>query len=233
MKTYWRARMRTFVTCNRTLLGVLIMWFMVAYLVFIVFLGIDPLRALGHTFYSLEAGDPFSNFYREWGPNIVLGVLIGIIFQNVFDKSFPERSCRLMAKEMKDHVVVIGCSHFGRRMVDYLKKTGKPFVLVEHDRNVVDDLLRAGLPIVIDDATQDDALDDASVATASLVIVTVDNLEAELIVTRKVRMRNKTAPLLVRCYRDEFVDILETLGATRILSSSKSLLDQVIAEQKL
>ncbi len=230
MKSYWRVRLRAFVACNRILLGVLVAWFVGAYLVFFVCHGFGPLKALGHTFYSHAANDPFSNFYREWGTNVVLGIAIAFIVQSVFDRSFPERSCRLMSKEMKGHVVIIGCSHFGRRVLAHLQEKGKPFALIERNRDVVDDLLRAGLSIVVDDATQDDALEDASIARAAMVIVAVDNLESELIITRKVRMKNKDAKLLVRCYRDEFVDILETLGATKVLSSSKSLLEQLVGE---
>jgi Trk K+ transport system NAD-binding subunit len=41
-------------------------------------------------------------------------------------------------------------------------------------------------------------------------------------VTKRARDRNKKTLIIVRCYLDEFTEILESLGANEVISSSKS-----------
>jgi Trk K+ transport system NAD-binding subunit len=48
-----------------------------------------------------------------------------------------------------------------------------------------------------------------------------------LLVTKRARERNKQARIIVRCYLDEFTEILEGLGATEIISSSKSAFREI------
>jgi Trk K+ transport system NAD-binding subunit len=43
-----------------------------------------------------------------------------------------------------------------------------------------------------------------------------------LLVTKRARDRNKRAVIIVRCFLDEFTEILESLGANEVISSSKS-----------
>jgi len=61
-------------------------------------------------------------------------------------------------------------------------------VLVDQDPAVVDDLLRIGEPVVVD---------------------------------------NAKAHIIVRRYVDDFAEILETLGANEVISSSKSAFDGI------
>jgi Trk K+ transport system NAD-binding subunit len=63
-------------------------------------------------------------------------------------------------------------------------------VLIESDSAVVDHLLRAGEPVVVDDARQESTLMDAGVERANLVVVTANNIETALLVTKRVRDRN-------------------------------------------
>ena len=128
----------------------------------------------------------------------------------------------MLAKEMKDHAIVVGYTHLGARIVDQFRKDGRSYVLIEKDATAVDHLVRHGEPVIVDNAKETGALEDAGVDRARLVIVAANNVETSLIVTKKTRERNKTARIIVRCYQDEFAEILEGLGADEVISSSKS-----------
>jgi len=74
----------------------------------------------------------------------------------------------------------------------------------------------------VDDAKQESSLTDAGIERAKLLIITSNNIETALLVTKRARDRNKKALIIVRCYLDEFTEILESLGASEVISSSKS-----------
>ena len=135
----------------------------------------------------------------------------------------------MLAREMKNHVIIIGCGHLGGRLVEHLRQSKLPYVLIEKDSMVVDDLIRAGEPVIIDDAKQESTLLDAGVDHAHLIVITSNNIETALLVTKRSRDRNKKANIVVRCYLDEFTEILESLGANEVISSSKGAFKEIAA----
>ena len=66
---------------------------------------------------------------------------------------------------------------------------------------------------------------------ATAVIITSDNVETALLVTKRVRERNRDARIIVRCFQDDFAEILESLGASQVISTSRSAFEEI--ESKL
>ncbi len=133
----------------------------------------------------------------------------------------------MLANEMKDHIIIIGYGHLGARVVDHLRRTARAYVLIDEDPVVVEDLIRIGEPVIVDNAKQESTLSDAGIERAQLVIITSNNIETALLVTKHARERNKNATIVVRCFMDEFVEILEGLGADEVISSSKSAFNEI------
>jgi len=133
----------------------------------------------------------------------------------------------MLASEMKEHVIVVGHGHLGARLVTHLRRNSQPYVLIEKNPMAVDDLIRAGEAVVVDDAKQESALVDAGVERAHLIVITANNIETALLVTKRARDRNKKTTIVVRCYLDEFTEILESLGANEVISSSKSAFNEI------
>jgi CPA2 family monovalent cation:H+ antiporter-2 len=123
---------------------------------------------------------------------------------------------------MQNHVIIVGYTHLGIRIVEHLRRVKQPYVLIDKDAAAVDDLIRDGEPIIVDDAKQESSLTDAGIDRAKLLIITSNNIETALLVTKHARDRNKKTLIIVRCYLDEFTEILEGLGANEVISSSKS-----------
>ena len=111
--------------------------------------------------------------------------------------------------------------------MQHLRDAHLPYVLVDRDPAVVDDLVRIGEPVVVDNAKQDSTLADAGIMHARTVVVATNNVETALLVTKKAREKNANAHIIVRCYVDDFAEILETLGANEVISSSKSAFEGI------
>lgn len=134
----------------------------------------------------------------------------------------------MIAKEIENHIVIIGYTHLGMRLVNYFKENKVPYCLIEKDKEKVDELLRAGDPVIVDDAKEQDALDDANINKSKVVIIASNNLETALLVTKRVRQINKDCRIITRCFQDEFVEIIESLGATEVISSSKNAFEDIV-----
>ena len=135
----------------------------------------------------------------------------------------------MLAKEMKDHAIVVGYTHLGARIVEHFRDAKQPYVLIDRDPTAVDDLIRAGEPVIVDNAREPGTLEDAGIARARLLVLASNNIETALLVTRRARQRNAKVRIIVRCYQDEFVDLLESLGASEVISSSRSAFREIEA----
>jgi len=210
------------------LLLILFLWFLGGFLVCLFVLKLDYTQALKATLLFKEVDSDFSPAYNTWSNGIIFGIIFTLFFQNVIGRYNPERGCRMVASEIRDHIIVVGYSHLGERLVGYLRKKKLPYCLIEKDKERVDELLRAGEPVVIDNAKEPDALNDANAASARVVVITSNNLETSLVVTKRARELNKNCKIITRCFQDEFTEIIESLGADEIISSSKNAFDDIV-----
>jgi TrkA-N domain len=187
-----------------------------------------PIReALLTAFYLRVHRGSLWELYSFWGQCVLFGIVISIFILQALQRYNPQEGCRMLASEMKDHVIVVGHGHLGARLVGHLRTTARSYVLIDKDPAIVDDLIRAGEPVIVDNAKQESTLVDAGVDRANLVIITANNIETALLVTKHARDRNKKASIVVRCYLDEFTEILESLGANEVISSSKSAFNEI------
>lgn len=217
---------------NRVPILFLMIWFVFGFCVYRFAEGLSVRHALLACVFFEWSECRFTSCYEVWTSGVIFGIAFSVLFQNILQKYNPERSCRMFAKELRDHIVVIGHSHLGRRLVAHFREHGISYCIIEKDPAKVDDLLREGEPVIIDDGRQMDALEDSRVALAKAVLVASNNLETALLVTKRARQLNSKALIITRCYQDEFAEIIETLGANEIISSSKNAFDDILARME-
>jgi len=232
-KRYLIKKTKIILRDNRTLLFFFFFWFLCGFLVYFCVLKLDFSQALRASFFFKRIENDFSSAYGMWSQAIVFGIIFSFLMQNIFAKYNPERGCRMMAKDLQDHIIVIGFSHFGERLVNYYKEKQIPYCLIEKDKDKIDELLCLGEPVIIDDAKEADALNDANISKAKAVIIASNNLETALIVTKRARDCNKDCLIITRCFQDEFAEILESLGANEVISSSKNAFEDTLKKVKI
>lgn len=232
-KTFLLKKIKIIIKDSKLLLFILFLWFLGGFLVYFFILKLDFLEALKACIFFKNIKGDFSSAYVMWSQGVVFGVIFTFLFQNIIDKYNPERGCRMMAKEIQNHIIVVGYTHLGERLVDYFRENKIPYCLIEKDKDRVDELLRQGEPIIADNAKELDALKDANISNAKAVIVASNNLETALIVTKRSREYNKNCLIVTRCFQDEFVEVIESLGANEVISSSKNAFEDIIEKLKV
>jgi len=220
-------RVRVFFRRCRWGLALMALWFAFGTLAFRVVEGPPWRAALLSAFYLGRQRSWFWDLYSFWGQCVLFGIVVSIFLLQAVQQYNPQEACRMVAREMRDHVVVVGHTHLGARVVEHLRQKGRPFVVIERDASTVDHLLRAGEPVIVDNAKETTTLEEAGVRHAKAVIITSDNVETALLVTKRVRERNSEARIIVRCFQDDFAEILESLGATQVISTSRSAFEEI------
>jgi len=229
MRRFFWIRLSVFLRQSRWGFALLALWFALGTFTFYYFRRLSLADAFLTAVYVRVQPGPLWVLYVFWGQCVLFGIVISIFILQALERYNPQEGCRMLASEMKDHVIVVGHSHLGARLVAHLRETARAYVVIDKDPAAVDDLVRAGEPVVVDDAKQESTLVDAGVDCANLVVVSTNNIETALLVTKRARERNKKAAIVVRCYLDEFTEILESLGANEVISSSKSAFNEIAA----
>ncbi len=213
-------RLRASLHRLRWILVALVIWFGAAALAYRSLGGLPWPHAVMSALYLEVQPSPFSQGYALWGQFVVFGLLMAFLMRELLE-NHSER-CRLMSKLVSDHTIIVGYTHLGARLVEHCLSRGQPFVLIEKNRELVDDLLRRGEPVLIDDARTSDCLPAANIAAAKRLVVSSNNLETALIVTKHARHLNPKLKIAVRCPDDEMVEILRHLGADHVYSASQA-----------
>lgn len=227
MKRYFWIRLRLFFRQARWGFALIGAWFLLGMVIFRQAGGLSYRDALLNAVYLEKSEGSLWELYSFWGQCVLFGIVISIFFLQALQRYNPQEGCRMLAGEIKNHVIVVGYTHLGARIVQHLREAHMPYVLVDQDPTAVDDLVRDGEPVIVDNAKQDSTLLDAGIAHAKTVIVATNNVETALLVTKKAREKNPKAHIIVRCYVDDFAEILETLGANEVISSSKSAFEGI------
>ena len=227
MKRHFWIRARLFLRQARWGFAVIGTWFLLGALIFRYAGGLRLQDAILNAVYLKKNAGEIWELYSFWGQCVLFGIVISIFFLQALQRYNPQEGCRMLAGEMRNHVIVVGYTHLGAPIVEHLREAGLPYVLVDRDAAVVDDLVRLGEPVVVDNAKQDSTLVDAGILHARTVVVATNNVETALLVTKKAREKNSKAHIIVRCYMDDFAEILETLGANEVISSSKSAFEGI------
>ncbi len=118
---------------------------------------------------------------------------------------------------LKEHFVICGYGQVGRTVVDQLVKAGIPFVLVETDEGLCDELLKEGIPVVRGDAKRRDVLTQAGIERALGICALIDNDADNLYITVTARSLNPRAKIIMRAGQRRYAEAMRQAGADEVI----------------
>ena len=189
-----------------------------------LYMAVITLTTVGfeHTIQPSDAGKIFIILYLVFGLGLFTysALMVGQWVVNVELRSLWEK--RRMEKKishLKDHYIVCGCGRMGTTICDYLSQRKEPFVVVDHD----EDVLRAscsetGRLWLVGDATDDDVLTKAGVAQARSLATVLPTDADNLYVTLSARLLGPDLQIVARASDEAAVEKLRRAGATRVVS---------------
>ena len=155
--------------------------------------------------------------------------LITILINAALMKTVPRWVGRMRLKEatvidespgqppLRDHVVICGFGRVGSAVGAALETFGVRFVAIETDPDILKGLRARGVPAVFGDSANRAILEAAGAAHASMVLVTLPEIDSAYGAVRNARALNETARILARAHRREGRDRLVAAGATEVI----------------
>lgn len=120
-------------------------------------------------------------------------------------------------QKLKNHAVLCGFGRVGSEVGTALDTFRVPYVVVEVDPDVVATLRSRGTLALFGDATHERILQEAGVADAALVVLTLPEGDRNRLVTRNLRRLNAGVPVLARSHSRAEHDALLEAGASEII----------------
>lgn len=118
---------------------------------------------------------------------------------------------------LHDHVIVCGFGRIGRNLGHVLEAFQLPFVVIELNANIIEDLAMRGIPHIYGDAMSALVLVKAQLTHASMLVLTMpDPLSAEA-VAAFARKKNPDIKIVARAHRTDDIRIFRSAGVNAVV----------------
>src|SRR5437016_12812654 len=144
MGRFFWIRLAIFLRQSRWGFALIGLWFALGTIAFYKVERVPLWEAFLNAVYLRQRRDSFWDLYSFWGQCVLFGIVISIFLLQCLQRYNPSEGCRMLAKEMQNHVIVVGHTHLGARIVSHLRQKSLPYVLIDRDVASVDDLVREG-----------------------------------------------------------------------------------------
>ena len=124
-------------------------------------------------------------------------------------------------QKLKNHTVVCGYGRNGRQAVVKLKKFNMPCIVIEKNKEILEELEANNIMYVEGDATGDEALENANIRNAKSLITALPSDADNLFVVLSARQINKEFIIISRASNESSIKKLMIAGATNIIMPDK------------
>jgi voltage-gated potassium channel len=125
-------------------------------------------------------------------------------------------------KRMKDHVVVCGAGSTGRNVIEELLTTGVPVVAIDTKEAELKELAekhpKAAFTFIVGDATDDDVLAQVNLTAARGLVAALSSDKDNLYLTVAARQANASCRIVARCAEMSHVEKIRRSGADAVVS---------------
>jgi len=126
-------------------------------------------------------------------------------------------SINFPSEAFEHHVVIAGGGRVGLQIATTLNRLNVPFVIIELDQRRIEQAKTAGYAVIYGNASHEIMLNAASVATASLLVITVPGMVESQTIVGHVRQLNNTLPVVARLSDPDFLDVFNELAVTDLV----------------
>ena len=142
----------------------------------------------------------------------------------------PETEAKAsVASALTGHAIVVGCGRVGKIVVDNLRSSGVPFLVIEDSDRPLEELLRQETEVIMGNATSAKVLKLANIAAAKSIAVAIPNAFEAGNVIQRAREINPAILILARAHTDAEVEHLTKLGADRVIMGEREIANGMLS----
>jgi voltage-gated potassium channel len=148
-------------------------------------------------------------------------VLTEYLAHDNFFQLLKNKKMQQKIQKLQNHTIVCGYGRNGRQAVEKLQKFKMPCVVIEKNKEILEELDRNNILFIEGDATSDEALDNAAIGNAKSLITALPSDADNLFVVLSARQLNKTFTIISRASFESSRKKLLIAGATNIIMPDK------------
>ena len=119
--------------------------------------------------------------------------------------------------DRKGHIILIGAHRLGQNILLSLMESGRDFVIVDFDPEVVKDLSRKGLPVIYGDASDEDIREAAGFSTAKAIVAAVPNFNDNAVILKEAKTENPKIKVINTASDEYHAEKLYELGSDYVM----------------
>jgi len=152
---------------------------------------------------------------------IIVGYALSVISEHLLRKSnignLRYSRMRKTINTYEDHVIICGYGRNGRQAALKLKAYNKQFVIIDSDKEAIDDLIEKGISCIEGNATEDEILEEAGIIRASTLLCALPNDSDNLFVVLSAKQLNHNLKIISRASRENSTKKLKLAGADNVI----------------
>ena len=125
-------------------------------------------------------------------------------------------------KNLSDHFIVCGAGRMGRMVCNNLASRNIPFIVIDRDEEAIKICAERGWLAIERDATDDQALEEASIGQVRGLAVSLSNDADNLYVVLSARIVSQELCIVSRAYDEKGVGKMRRAGANHVVSLYES-----------
>lgn len=148
---------------------------------------------------------------------IALGTAGNLMIEDRIKTALGRRSMKAIQK-LKNHYIICGFGRMGRIICEELTEMKIPYVVLESEDDVLEELERLGIPYMKADATSDEELVEAGIERAAGLVSVVTSDSQNVFIVLTARGLNPKLNIVARSAAEENIKKLVRAGANKVVS---------------
>lgn len=146
--------------------------------------------------------------------------LTATVVEGELTKSFRRRKMEKIAKKAKGHYIICGMGWVSLHIINELKETKRPYVIIEIDKNKIDEDLELvpGSVIIEGDATDNDSLTRAGIETASGIFAVTSDDNQNVVICLTAKQMNRAVRVVAQCNETKNLNKINRAGADAVVA---------------
>jgi Kef-type K+ transport system membrane component KefB/Trk K+ transport system NAD-binding subunit len=131
---------------------------------------------------------------------------------------FERKNAKESKKKVREYnVILFGYNRIGYDILDSFKKIKKKFLVVDYNPDTISDLTKSGVNCIYGDANDSELLDELDLKNVKMIISTIPEFEANLVLLNKVRRVNKKSIVILVSHQIDEAKVFYDNGASYVL----------------
>lgn len=159
---------------------------------------------------------------------IALWESFDIAVESKFINNFGEVNFMNQIKNLKNHYIICGGGRVGHHLADLLKKEKKPYVIVEKDEFIINQLRKKGHLVFEGDSLEEETLEEVKVKKAKALMSVLPESEKNILVILTAKEINKRLKIYARSNKEEYIKKMKKAGADFVVTPEISCAEELV-----